>query len=83
MVKITVISRIRHCIRLFPAAFLFVVCSGCGKHFIGPDLNYIIPTAAATKIELLHCDRVSPPNCKHAKITYAKGAEQVETPKKK
>ena len=40
-------------------------------------VNYVVPVKAAKKIELLGCDHSSPPHCRHERVTYAKGAEQL------
>jgi hypothetical protein len=52
------------------------VAAGCAaRRPVG--VNYIVPVQAAKKIELVDCDRSSPPHCKHERVTYAKGAEQI------
>jgi hypothetical protein len=41
-------------------------------------INYLVPVSDVSKVELLNCDHNSPPNCRHAKVWFRRGAEQIE-----
>lgn len=70
--------------RLAQFIFLFSLALELAGCAIGraAHVNYLVPIKAATRIELIDCDRQSPPNCRYTLVKYCKGCEQLEASNK-
>jgi hypothetical protein len=51
---------------------------GCARRAVRVLPNLEIPVRCASAITLVGCDaRVTPPKCKSARVTYARGCEEI------